>query len=122
MADNKTAMMTRVMISGSRHWVDAAAIRRELLKLDTTRTIIVHGACPTGADAIADRLAVQMGFAVEPYPAEWKKYGRSAGPRRNQEMVDISDRLIAFPLPDSVGTVDAINRARQKGLPVLVIQ
>lgn len=51
--------------------------------------IIVHGACPTGADAFAARAAELQGRPVEAYPADWASYGASAGPRRNEGMADL---------------------------------
>jgi hypothetical protein len=36
-------------------------------------------------------------YLSEIYPAEWKKYGRSAGPKRNKQMADVADFAIAFP-------------------------
>lgn len=106
-----------VMISGSRHWSDVEAIRAQIAQLPPG-VLLIHGASATGADAIADRIARQLGIAVERFPAEWNRYGKRAALMRNQEMVDRADRLIAFPAADSRGTTDAIARARKKGIPV----
>jgi len=51
----------KVLVTGSRDWEDAKAIERELAKLPPG-TIIVHGHCPTGADAMADKIAMKLGF------------------------------------------------------------
>lgn len=76
----------KVLVFGSREWVDQAPIERELRKLPPD-TILVHGAC-RGADLIAGFLGKQLGFTVRPYPARWEEHGRRAGPIRNQEMLD----------------------------------
>jgi hypothetical protein len=58
----------------------------------------------------------------EPYPADWS-FGKSGGPVRNQKMVDAgADVCLAFPLPDSTGTVDCMERARIAGIPTLVFE
>jgi hypothetical protein len=70
---------------------------------------VVHGDCPTGADFFAKQWARQMkamGFSVEedPYPANWKRYGLSAGFRRNAEMIQGGvDLCLAFIHNESKG-------------------
>ena len=76
----------KVLVTGSRDWNDAAAIEREFKKLPPG-TVIVHGACPTGADALADKLAMKHGFPIRRYPADWEGKGKSAGPCRNSQMI-----------------------------------
>lgn len=117
-----TTAKQRVVISGSRDWTDEDAIHQQLLRFSPQDTIIVHGGC-RGADMIADRVAKSMGFAVECYPAEWNKYGKAAGPIRNSLMLEISPppvHLLAFPLPQSRGTIDAIHKAQAKGITVTI--
>jgi SLOG family YspA-like protein len=70
---------------------------------DGREIVIVHGACPTGADAIADRIARFHGHTVEDHPAE--RGGRrwpSAGPLRNAEMAAAgADVCLGFVMPCS---------------------
>lgn len=107
----------RVIVTGSRKWGDIHAIRMALLRLPPAATI-VHGDAP-GADTIAKWLAEDFGFTVEAHPADWKKHGKRGGPIRNQEMVDAgADLMLAFPLPESIGTHDCMRRAEKAGIPV----
>jgi hypothetical protein len=47
--------------------------------------LLVHGACPRGADAIADADATRTpGYRIEAHPADWRRYGRAAGHRRKR--------------------------------------
>jgi ABC-type sugar transport system substrate-binding protein len=39
---------------------------------------------------------------------------------RNQDMVDAADELLAFQVNDSAGTQDTVDKARLKGIPVVV--
>lgn len=64
--------------------------------------------------------AVSNGKEIERYPAEWNRYGRSAGYRRNEQMAKIADALIALWDGQSKGTQHMIRLARSYGLEVLV--
>jgi hypothetical protein len=114
----------RILITGSRDWANWNLLNNTLNEYANEHDIvIVHGDCPTGADAMAQRWASNQKVQVERYPANWKRYGRSAGPIRNQEMVDLgADICIAFPLPQSRGTIHCMNAARKAGIPVRVIK
>lgn len=109
----------RVLVTGSRDWVDESPIYRALyyqrMIAGDAGMIIVHGHCSTGADAIADRWGRQFypgSVSIERYPAQWEN-GKAAGPRRNQQMVDLgADVCLAFPFPGSRGTVDCMQKAR----------
>lgn len=57
--------------------------------------VFVSGGC-RGADALGERYATENGFALERYPADWERYGKSAGPRRNRLLAEISDFVICF--------------------------
>lgn len=89
-----------VMVTGSRTWADEEAVRHVFNRLraawplgDAFRPVLLSGHCPTGADAIAERVWASAGFEILTFPADWGRFGRSAGPRRNQDMVDT---LVAF--------------------------
>lgn len=127
----------RVLITGDREWKDASKVRRVLLALQavTRDVIIVHGGA-RGADSIAGIIAEELfgPSRVECYPAEWTKYGKSAGPRRNQQMLTESIRkaeidghrlehAVAFhsDLEHSKGTKDMVSRLDRAGIPVLKI-
>jgi hypothetical protein len=75
----------RVIVCGSRHWINAERIR-QVMALFPKDTVIVHGAC-RGADMIADTVAKALGLETEPHPADWERYGRAAGPIRNDRML-----------------------------------
>jgi hypothetical protein len=86
---------------------------------DDDTTVMTGGA--QGADTLAHQTAVEMGYAVEIFKADWDKYGKRAGPDRNQRMVNAgADLCLAFPLAGSIGTWDCVRRARAAGIPVEV--
>lgn len=81
--------------------------------------VVVHGACPTGADDHARHWAASRGVPQEPYPARDFGPWPWCGPRRNTHMVRLGgDLVIAFPGPKSRGTWDCVRKARAAGIPV----
>ncbi len=81
--------------------------------------VIVSGGA-SGADAIGERYAKENGFKVEKYPANWKAYGRSAGPRRNKQMAKICDYVICFWDEKSKGTKSMIDYANKYNKPIKI--
>lgn len=119
----------RVLVTGDRHWEDYQFIWEVLSDVATATGLsghditIIHGAAP-GADTLADLAAYELGYAREPYPANWDGYHKAAGPIRNQQMLDEGhpDVVIAFHenLAESKGTKDMVTRARKAGIPVIL--
>jgi hypothetical protein len=120
----------KVLVCGSRDWADKKAIERELKKLPPGSTII-HGACPTGADALADAIAMKLGLKIKRYPADWDDptlpNKKAAGPIRNAKMIreehkpgDPIAMGLAFTedLTRSRGAKDCVDRARRVGIKV----
>lgn len=117
-----TSVSERVLICGSRGWVESHPIYREIYWLEPG-DVVIHGGA-AGADSIAGSAAERSGLTVEVYPADWRAHGKAAGPIRNQRMVDEGkpDRVVAFRMPgESRGTDDMVRRARAAGIPVTII-
>lgn len=116
--------MHRVLLTGSRRWSDAELIFRELDRLVRQHGVItlIHGDCSRGADAIADRWARNWpGVLVERYPANWREFGKAAGPIRNLEMVNAGpDECLAFILDHSKGASQCASAAMRAGVPTRV--
>jgi hypothetical protein len=100
----------KVLITGSRNWVEPGPIERELRKYPPG-TILVHGGA-RGVDNIAGAIGKQLGFIVRVYPANWELLGKRAGPARNATMLkeehpDRSgvyiDRCLAYHEDPSLG-------------------
>ena len=111
----------RVLICGSRNWRDRDLIKQVVGALPVGSTVITGGA--PGADTIAMQEARLRGLGQQVFRADWVRYGKAAGPIRNQEMLDEGrpDLVIAFRLEGkSRGTDDMIRRAKSAGVPVEV--
>lgn len=115
--------MYRVLVTGSRRWTDTAKVYSALF--DTVVVVdsdvtVVHGGCPTGADAIAEDIVNAWPALVvtEVHPADWSK-GKRAGPIRNKEMVALgADVCLAFIDKDSIGSVQCAKAAEKAGISV----
>lgn len=73
-----------------------------------------------GVDTLGELWAKHVGISVKPFPADWKRYGKAAGPIRNEEMAKYADACIAIMRPNSRGTLDMVKRAKKKGLQLFV--
>ena len=117
-------MELRVVIAGCRDYNNYQEAKEFIdLCLSNIRKenkIIIVSGCASGADAIGEKYAAENGFEVEKYPADWEKYGRSAGPRRNRQMAEVSDYVICFWDGKSRGTKSMIDYAKKFSKPVKI--
>lgn len=111
----------KILVCGDRHWIDYDMIYNELGKFPSDILVITGGAA--GADSLADLAASSQGKLHIIYEADWKTYGRKAGPIRNSEMLgERPNMVLAFhdDIDNSRGTKDMVNKARQKLIPVKI--
>jgi YspA, cpYpsA-related SLOG family len=113
----------RLLVTGSRTWDDIPAVEHALaaiLARHPEGVLLVHGACPSGADAIALAYAQRIpGYHAEAHPADWRRYGRAAGQRRNAQMIARgAGGCVAFLRGSSPGTTATIQLARAAGIPL----
>ena len=113
--------MRTILICGGRDYRDwdafRLAIRTVLKAVDGEELRIVHGGA-TGADAMAAKWAEEHGCECVAYEADWRREGRSAGPRRNQRMLDNEHVSLVVAFPGGRGTADMVRRAEAKGIQV----
>lgn len=117
----------RVLVTGSRDWPDKYVVFDALQKafeLSNGNMVVVHGGCPTGADAYAaEWVRLRMGFLGymvddEPHRADWKgPRKKGAGYARNAEMVNLgADLCLAFIYNDSDGATHCSGLAKKAGI------
>ncbi len=111
-----------VLICGDRDWTNRGLIHSMLVRLchDGYDTVVEGDA--RGADKIAGFVAEDLALEVQVFPAQWDRYGRSAGALRNQQMLDEGkpDLVVFFhdDLENSKGTKDMVRRALKHNIVV----
>jgi len=113
--------MIKVIIAGGRNFDDfnrLCQVCDEFLQ-DQNNIEIVSGAYK-GADLLGERYAGERNYPIKQFPADWRRYGKSAGLKRNNEMAAYADTLIAFWDGESKGTKHMIDLAKQADLKVKV--
>jgi hypothetical protein len=113
----------RLLVTGSRAWDNIPIVDHALaviLARHPEGVLLVHGDCPRGADAIAIAYADRIpGYHTEAHPADWQRYGRAAGQRRNAQMIALgAGGCVAFLRGASPGATVTIQLARAAGIPV----
>lgn len=118
--------MIKIIACGDRRWSNKDSVERELSLLPK-EVLILHGAA-TGADSLVEEVAKELGLKTKPFPAEWSKYSRAAGPIRNKAMLDFLNgepfMLLVFhkDLPNSKGSKDMVARAVDAGMSIRLIK
>ncbi|MFD0762743.1 DUF2493 domain-containing protein [Lutibacter aestuarii] len=110
--------MMKLIIAGTRTFNDYKKLCTECDNIlqDQNNIEIVSGAYYRGADKLGEQYAKERGYKIIRFPADWNKYGRAAGPKRNQQMANYADALIAFWDGKSRGTKNMIDLSKQLGL------
>lgn len=76
---------------------------------------VVSGGAKSGGDYVAELWAEARNIPVIVHYAQWDKYGKGAGFIRNVDIVDDSDRILAFWDGRSKGTKHTLDTAKKKG-------
>ncbi|MGW6597882.1 DUF2493 domain-containing protein [Streptomyces sp. NPDC055036] len=125
----RAGQLIRVLVTGSRAWTNTDRIAEALgqvIRLSGCRphdVLLIHGACPVGADALADEFATQIGMRVQRFPADWETFGKAAGFRRNAEMVNLgADVCLAFIRNKSRGASMTARMAEKAGIPTKIFE
>lgn len=119
--------MYRALIVGSRNFDDYELLE-EIMDgrlADKSSVEIVSGGA-RGADSLAERYAKERGYKLTVFPADWDKYGKSAGYIRNEEMHryirESSERLcVAFWDGESKGTAHNFELSKKYNNPIDIV-
>ena len=112
----------KVIIAGGRDFIDQVHLNKacdSMLKGKPNIEIVSGGAF--GADKMGEIYAKDNGYTFKVFKADWNTHGKSAGFIRNKQMSDYADALIAFWDGNSSGTLNMIETAKKKGMPVKVV-
>lgn len=113
----------RVLCCGSQGWRDHERIGERIAELPDG-AIIIHGGA-RGADSHSGSFALGRGLwvaRVDCFNVHWNRYGRSAGMRRSDAMLDLQPELVIAFQAGTPGTQHTIDEARRRGLNVEVVE
>lgn len=113
----------RVLICGDRNYDDYESMATILSAIQVTHDVfdvVIHGAAQ-GADHLADTYARRHNIPVLAFPADWKAHGRSAGPRRNKQMLAEGKPDVVIAFPGNSGTRNMIAQAEEAGIVIYKI-
>lgn len=120
-------MKYNIIIAGSRDFSDYNIVKKSLKnflisKQTSDKPIIICGMA-RGADMLGYRLAKEFKLPLKEFPAEWNRFGKSAGYIRNEQMAKYAQEhengvLFAFWDGKSKGTKWMIELARKYNLEI----
>lgn len=111
----------KTIIAGGRYITDYQLVIDAVRLSGFVITEVVSGGA-SGVDALGEKWAIEHSVPVKKFPANWEKFGKKAGPLRNEQMADCADALIAVWDGLSRGTLNMIENADRRGLKVYVYE
>lgn len=118
----------RVIVTGGRNYQHKHKVWNtlnqldEMLRLSDDRiTAVIHGDCPTGADAFASEWCGAADVDEIAFPADWDQHGKAAGPIRNSKLLECGAE-ICLSFSGGAGTADMTRKAKAAGLKVIEIE
>lgn len=110
----------RIAVVGSRDYFSKYLVERFVYLLPREWTVVSGGS--RGVDSWAEQTAQHHFRYVDVYYANWKKFGKSAGFIRNNEIVNNCDAVVAFWDGKSKGTRHTIQLAKNLNKPCIIIR
>jgi hypothetical protein len=113
----------KLIVAGSREFGNYQLLTKHLDEINSKYGIteIVSGTAK-GADSLGELYAKIHNIPIKRFPADWNKYGRSAGYIRNKDMAHYADACICFWVNKSKGTGHMINLAKEYKIRLRVVE
>ena len=109
----------KTIIAGSRNICEYNILVDVMNKCPWEITEVISGTAK-GVDTLGERWAEENNIPCSRYPANWTKYGKSAGMIRNTQMADVADATIALWDGVSKGTKNMIDISKKRNLGLIV--
>lgn len=116
----------RILICGDRNWSNKKRlfdVMISIIRKHDTECIIEGEA--RGADLMGKEFAEYYRLLVHKYPADWTKFGRTAGMIRNKQMLDEGKptMVIGFhnDISSSKGTKNMLDISKKAGIKTLIV-
>jgi hypothetical protein len=125
----------KIAVIGSRGFDDYYLLEKILREENIS--LLITG-CAKGADSLAINYAKENNISILKKEAKWndlshedaiikthtdgKKYDAKAGIRRNTEIIEEADKVIAFWDGTSKGTLDSLNKAKRLKKQIKIVK
>jgi len=109
----------KVVIAGDRNCDDRAIVKEAIEESGFEITEVISGGA-RGVDTVGEEWATDNGIPFARFPADWERYGRAAGPKRNKQMAEYGDALVAVLALGSRGTKNMIGQMQKLKKPIHV--
>ena len=111
----------KAAIIGSRSFDNYNLVCETLSEYENQITLMVSGGAK-GADKLGEKWAKEKNKEVLIFYPEWEKYGKSAGFRRNKDIIENSDIVFAFWDGQSKGTQSSIELSKKLNKELKIIK
>ena len=113
----------RLIIAGGRDFtnLDLMTSKLDWILKDVDQEVTIISGTARGADQTGEAYAELRGYEVARYPAEWNRYGKSAGYKRNEQMAETATHCVVFWDGQSRGSKHMIDIAKREGLPLRIV-
>lgn len=115
----------RIIIAGGRDFNDYDFLKKEasifISEIDNGDHIEIVSGGAKGVDLLGEKFAEEKNLELIVFAADWKKFGRAAGPKRNAQMAKYATHLLSFWNGESKGTKSMLTLAKKENLKVKII-
>ena len=109
----------KVLVAGGRDFNDYDHVKSDL---DSFNPVVIISGMARGADSLGVKYAKEEGCQLKSFPADWNRHGKSAGYKRNQQMLDEGkpDLVLIYWDGSSKGTSHMIDIAKKAGIKTVI--
>jgi hypothetical protein len=110
----------KLAIIGSRSFDNYDLLNNEILSLGIIISEVISGGAK-GADNLAEKWAINNQIELTIIKPNWSLYGRGAGIKRNEKIINDCDYCIAFWDGKSKGTLSSIKFCEKYSKPHTIV-
>ena len=117
----KWKSLTKIAVSGSRRFGETDLVTQYLdlyirKNFESTEDVVIITGHAVGVDDAVELYCLRRGIKNLIVNARWVELEKVAGPRRNGHIVDLANIFFGFWDGESLGTRDAIEKAKKRGI------
>jgi len=110
----------KLAVIGSRSFNDFDLLNKEILFLNNKPSEIISGGA-NGADLLAEKWAIDNQIKLTIIKPNWSLYGKGAGIKRNEKIINDCNYCIAFWDGKSKGTLSSIKFCEKYSKPHKIV-